>query len=263
MIRHLLLVALVVILIRGGLSDPSYTAQAQTEMPRATSPEGQHDKLCPHPIIGSWRWDEDPAHPGAQTVSGVFRPDGTYEGETQSGVPVVGVWQATGPRTVAVTYVYQDLLGDPEVAEPNMTVVWITADVKASGNVASAVLASETRALDGTVLDQDGLRRIQGARGVLRFPSIDQALDAADPQPPAAAQEGRMVARDGDRNAAILTCPGHCPSSPLGAYPATWIGAHTSALEEDATTGTVWNSWLGQEFTSASSQSRHAGRCTP
>lgn len=162
-IRWLGLVAV----LTGGLLHTVNATSAQIEMPRATSPEGHDSKLCPYPIVGTWRWDHDPAHPNTPISYGVFHANGTYEEVIPGARTAVGAWQATGERTVVVTYVSQEVLENPAIVEPGTTTISLMADVRPSGHVVVANVSYVVQRLDGTVLDQADLYQAQGSRIVV------------------------------------------------------------------------------------------------
>ncbi len=65
-----------------------------------------------HPVVGAWRWVNDPADPASDSYA-IFHPDGTYvEASTFAGV-AVGVWAASGERSADLTEVFQDI--DPSL----------------------------------------------------------------------------------------------------------------------------------------------------
>lgn len=163
MLRVLRSFGLVALLTCGGLH-AVHSTNAQTALPRVTFPEDRPVEASRHPIIGTWRWDNDLEHPNTHISYGVFHADGTYEEVTTGAGTAVGEWQETGDRSVAVTYVFQDIADEPAVLEPGATTIWLTADVRPSGNVVVAEYSYDARTLDGAVLDQGGPYQAQGSR---------------------------------------------------------------------------------------------------
>ena len=181
--RRVLLLLLVAASLWGGAFHAARAASAQTVLPRVTSPTGQ-PAATQHPIVGAWRWDYDPAHPDTQIAYGIFHADGTYEEVSNGAGTAVGVWAATGERSVAVTYIAQDVAGDP--SDPGERTVRLRADVRPSGNVITATFAFVARTSHGTKLDHGGPFAAQGTRitvaplSPLGPPRADFALGAAD-----------------------------------------------------------------------------------
>jgi hypothetical protein len=179
---HLMLVSLVVFLIWSGPDHAMRATSARNGMSR-TSPEISHPETSPHPIVGVWRWDKDPAHPNTHISYGVFNADGTYEEITTGAGTAVGMWQATGERTVEVTFVFQDLSEDPAIVDPGIRKIWMRADVKPTGFVVTASYNSDTQTLDGRDLGHRGPFPAQGARvtvdPVVPFEMTEQGLLAS------------------------------------------------------------------------------------
>ena len=159
--RRVLLLLLVAASLRGGAFHATRTASAQTAIPRVTSPSGQ-PAATQHPIVGAWRLDYDPAHPDTRIAYAIFHADGTYEEVSNGAGTAVGVWEATGERSVAVTYIAQDVAGDP--SDPGERTVRLRADVRPSGNVITATFAFVARTSHGTKLDHGGPFAAQGTR---------------------------------------------------------------------------------------------------
>ena len=184
--RYLLfmLVSVVALLQWGGPADANPVLSARFTVPGATAPALARSGTSTHPIVGVWRLDKDPAHPDSLISYGVFNADGTYEEITTGAGTAVGAWQAMGEQTVLVTSVFQDLSEDPSVLEPGTRQIWMQAAVKSSGNVVTARFSSESRTLDGVVLEHIGPFPAQGARV-----TVDAHL------PPELTEQGMLASR--------------------------------------------------------------------
>ncbi len=186
MLRLLILLSLVAVMTWGSALSPAQATSAQTAFPRATSPTGQPGDTSRHPIVGAWRWDYDPAHPDTHIAYGVFHADGTYEEMTTGAGTAVGIWEPTGERTVAVTYVFQDVSDDPAIIAPGATTIRMQAAVRPSGNVVAASFSFVAKTLTGTILDHGGPYAAQGTRVTLRPmsplgpPRLEMAPGSAD-----------------------------------------------------------------------------------
>lgn len=160
----LTLVGLVTLVLPGGGPRAGFPAYAQMAMPRAASPGETPPAPATPPVVGAWRWDRDLAHPNTRLAYGVFHADGTYEEVSTGFGTAVGVWQATGARSISATYVFQDLASDPAVVEPGVITIRLQADVTPSGNVLAARFTYDARTLDGVLVEHGGPDAAQGAR---------------------------------------------------------------------------------------------------
>src|SRR5215213_11767617 len=72
--------------------------------------EATPSSIATHPLVGTWRWDNDPADP-ADDSYGIFAADGSYLEVTKpTNVGIgIGSWIPTGDRTADVITVYQDV----------------------------------------------------------------------------------------------------------------------------------------------------------
>jgi hypothetical protein len=142
--RRAVLVSLVAAVLVGSLAVGRLAtgAVAQEATPAA---------LATHPIVGSWHWPNDPANP-ADDSYGIFFADGSYLEVTKADNVGVGIgaWHATGPRSVAVLTVFQDVDPGPAI-EPGTATFLLALTVDATGNALSGRGDLQTRALDGTV----------------------------------------------------------------------------------------------------------------
>lgn len=132
--------AVVVVLLAGVIATMGRSATAQDASMEA------------HPIVGGWQLENEGF--GSTSISyAVFHPDGTYVEAGTDGGTVIGVWQATGERTVDLTFFAADLDLDPEVTisgEGRQTV-----EIDEAGNAFTAQGHFEARDPDGAVLFGD------------------------------------------------------------------------------------------------------------
>ena len=124
---------------------------------------GEWEAQRDHPLVGVWRWDNDPAHPNTRVTYGMFHADGTYAEISTGAGTAAGVWEATGANTADVTCVFQDLSEDPMVMEPGESIARMTVEVDADG-VAHALFTFDVRKLDGEVVFQGGPYEAIGTR---------------------------------------------------------------------------------------------------
>jgi hypothetical protein len=138
-----LVVAIVSVSIVGVSLRPSVAAQDAT--PAATT-------QAVHPVVGTWWTANDAPGPGVETAYAAFHADGTYlEVDPNIGVGV-GVWRATGERSVELTYVFQDIDPEPATTAPGTVTVRQSVDVDAAGDAFTAPLTVEVRIPDGTMV---------------------------------------------------------------------------------------------------------------
>jgi hypothetical protein len=143
-------IALVVLSI-GTLAWRPASAQEATPMARAG-----------HPLIGAWVLDRDTTHPTNPLQLIMATADGLYLGVTYGGRTAVGVWEATGPRTAAVTL----SLPAPSEGVPfvGLAVIRGTVEVAADGLSFTAPYTLEVVASDGTRSGEYGVTTAQGTR---------------------------------------------------------------------------------------------------
>jgi hypothetical protein len=136
------LLGLVAIMIMGR----STTAQEAT--PGVTA------SMADHPVVGSWRWTNDPQDPFPYTYA-IFHDDGTYQ-EVGGHDTAIGVWQPTGERTAEIASVFQDIDPFSDAYEPGTLTVRATVEVNEAGDAATATYSGEVRAPDGALVFQSG-----------------------------------------------------------------------------------------------------------
>jgi hypothetical protein len=109
------------------------------------------EAMATHPVVGAWRWDNDPPTPNTHITYAIFHDDGTYvEVSTGSGT-AVGSWQPMGERSVKVTNVFQDISEDPTIVEPGEATIRQVAEVDETGSTLTASYTAEVKTLDGTL----------------------------------------------------------------------------------------------------------------
>ena len=85
----------------------------------ASAQEATPTAMTDHPLVGAWILDRDTTQPTNPLQLIVATADGLYLGVAYGGSTAVGVWEATGPRTAAVTLrVPAPIEGVPLSAKP-------------------------------------------------------------------------------------------------------------------------------------------------
>ena len=152
--RHLIAsLSVVVVLLLGVVVTLERGATAQEATPDTAADIDQPDApaMATHPIVGTWRWDNDPADP-ADDSYGIFAADGSYLEVTKpTNVGIgIGSWIPTGDRTADVITVYQDV--DPtEVVEAGTATFLMSATVEERGDELAATTDVQTRDVAGAV----------------------------------------------------------------------------------------------------------------
>jgi hypothetical protein len=103
--------------------------------------------MATHPIVGAWRWTNDPGDPIPFTYA-IFHADGTYQ-EVAGHDTAIGVWHPTGERSVDVIEVFQDIDPFSDAYEPGTVVVRTSMEVDATGDAASGTYSVDVRTLEG------------------------------------------------------------------------------------------------------------------
>jgi hypothetical protein len=104
-----------------------------------------------HPLVGAWRWDNDPSHPGTFLSYGIYHADGTYTEALPDGTVLIGVWRPTGERTADFTVFNQYTVNQKFARGEGRGV----AEVDATGNVATTRASFVGRFLDGSIEDAE------------------------------------------------------------------------------------------------------------
>ena len=99
--RRLVLVSAATLSLVGGISATSAMASASTAPPMPSD-----GARAVNPIVGTWTLI-DTSDPESPPFTGVFLPEGAYV-EVDTGDVAIGVWEATGPDTVAMSYTSWD-----------------------------------------------------------------------------------------------------------------------------------------------------------
>ena len=126
-----------------------------------------HSASCPtartgHPLVGAWILDRDTTQSTNPLQLIVATADGLYLGVEYGGRTAVGVWEATGPRTAAVTL----RLPGPSEGVPfvGLAVIRGTVEVAENGLSFTAPYTLEVVAPDGTSSGEYGVTTAQGTR---------------------------------------------------------------------------------------------------
>jgi hypothetical protein len=115
-----------------------------------------------HPLVGAWALDRDTTHGTNPLQLIVATADGLYLGVEYGGRTAVGVWEATGPRTAAVTL----RLPGPSEGVPfvGLAIIRGTVEVAENGLSFTAPYTLEVVAPDGTSSGEYGVTTAQGTR---------------------------------------------------------------------------------------------------
>lgn len=106
-----------------------------------------------HPIVGAWRWQNNPDDPSTSTSFAVFHGDETYvEFDPAVGVGI-GTWRATGERTGDLTIVFQDNDLDPNLLGRGLGTFWMTVEADGTGNAIAATGELEAITPDGETVN--------------------------------------------------------------------------------------------------------------
>ena len=150
--RIVISLSVVVVLLLGLLvatMGPSTTAQEVT--PEAVM------ATASHPVVGAWRWDNNPGTPDAEISYGLFHADGTYTETTIIGVGI-GVWRPTGARTAELTITFLDVDQSGDAPRQTATiVVRQISEVDETGNAITSEGRIEVTTLDGAVVYEGNL----------------------------------------------------------------------------------------------------------
>lgn len=157
--------------------------------------------LADHPVVGAWRWRNDPVDPIATTYA-IIHADGTYT-EVSGDQTGVGVWWPVGERGVGITEVFQDIEPDPNVFAPGTVTVRQAYELDASGDTLTGTYAVDARLPDGTVVFQGVLE----GTGTRMEP---------EPMAPFATPTGGRRRLDRATLAESFACRGECRESGSG-----------------------------------------------
>jgi hypothetical protein len=115
-----------------------------------------------HPLVGAWVLDRDETQPTNPLQLIVATADGLYLGVAYGGSTAVGVWEATGPRTAAVTLrVPAPIEGVPFVGE---AVIRGTVEVAEDGLSFTAPYTLAVVTADGSRSGEYGVTTARGTR---------------------------------------------------------------------------------------------------
>jgi hypothetical protein len=128
----------------------------------ASAQEATPTARTDHPLVGAWILDRDTTQSTNPLQLIVATADGLYLGVEYGGRTAVGVWEATGPRTAAVTL---HLPGPSEgVPFVGLAVIRGTVEVAENGLSFTAPYTLEVVAPDGTSSGEYGVTTAQGTR---------------------------------------------------------------------------------------------------
>ena len=145
--RFTVSLALAIVVLLGLVATVAQSTDAQEATPDTTTMMA----MTTHPLVGTWRWDNDPAVLDDDSY-GIFTTGGSYLEVTRpdnAGVGV-GAWTPTGERTADVITVFIDADAS-EAFAPGTGTFLMSVTVDASGDAVTATADLQVRDPDGTV----------------------------------------------------------------------------------------------------------------
>jgi hypothetical protein len=130
--------------------------------PHVTAKGATPSAMAGHPLIGAWLADVDVNDPNNPPSLIIFHDDGTYIQSDPDGSNGVGTWEATGPRTAALTALFQNQTESGALAGTVKVRAAITVD--ASGNAWTADYTLEFIQPNGASSGQMGPGKAAGKR---------------------------------------------------------------------------------------------------
>jgi hypothetical protein len=118
--------------------------------------------MSDHPLVGAWVLDRDTTHPTNPQQLVIITADGLYFGAEYGGRTTVGVWEATGPRTAAVTL--RVTASDQNVPFLGLAIIRGTVEVAEDGLSFTSPYTLEIVAPDGTSSGEHGVTTARGVR---------------------------------------------------------------------------------------------------
>ena len=146
--RFVVSLSVVVVLLVGVIATLGRGATAQEATPDTTAMMA----MATHPIVGAWRFVNEPGTPEENVSYGIFHADGTYTEAHPYGGPGIGAWTPTGERTADLTIIFQNISEDPNVFEPGVVTVWQAFEVDETGTTLTATGSVEVATPDGAVV---------------------------------------------------------------------------------------------------------------
>ena len=103
-----------------------------------------------HPVIGTWSVEFEPAKPARVVLLVTFHADGSMVWSHPLGGIGIGVWTATGDRTVDSMVQFQNIAGTPGVYVPGTVTSWSSFTVEDDDRLTERAVV-EVRTSDGSV----------------------------------------------------------------------------------------------------------------
>jgi hypothetical protein len=122
-----------------------------TAVDRSASAQDGTPDLANHPVIGTWAVEFEPAQPAHLSVLITFHADGSMVWSHPFGGIGIGVWTATGERTVDSMSRHQNISGTPGEYTPGTVTSWSTFTVEEDDSLSERGVV-EVRTTDGTVV---------------------------------------------------------------------------------------------------------------
>ena len=132
----------------------------------ASAQEATPTAMTDHPLVGAWILDRDTTHGTNPLQLIVATADGLYLGVEYGGRTAAGVWEATGPRTAAVTL--RVTAADQGVPFVGLAIIRGTVEVAEDGLSFTAPYTLEVVGPDGTLSGEYGVTTARGTRITLQ-----------------------------------------------------------------------------------------------
>jgi hypothetical protein len=128
----------------------------------ASAQEATPTARSEHPLVGAWALDRDTSHPTNPQQLVIVTADGLYFGVEYGGRTTAGVWEATGPRTAAITLRVTD--SSQSVPFLGLAIIRGTVEVAEDGLSFTSPYTLEIVAPDGTSSGEHGVTTARGVR---------------------------------------------------------------------------------------------------
>ncbi len=120
-------------------------------MSRATVAQDTAPETATHPVVGTWSTEFEPAKPARLFLLVTFHADGSTVWSHPFGGIGIGVWTATGDRTVDTMVRFQNIADTPGDYVPGTVTTWSSFTVEGDDGLTERAVV-EVRASDGTVV---------------------------------------------------------------------------------------------------------------
>jgi hypothetical protein len=124
---------------------------AMTVVDRPASAQDTTPEVAKHPVIGTWWTEFEPAQPAHVSVLITFHADGSMVWSHPFGGIGIGVWTATGERTVDSMTKHQNISGTPGEFTPGTVTSWSSFTVEEDDSLSERGVV-QVQTIDGTVV---------------------------------------------------------------------------------------------------------------